>query len=767
MDQSSDPKVIESVGQRIGAKVGRRANSFLDRIEPCTRWIMHLRRYLWNRWTRHSPGRPSCRTRHLRRVRRLNEVRKVLSIMRASLLVSFMIGLLVSLPDQAIECHQVLAEDLRTNPLQLLWVSLAALLACLMIWYWARALTYMFAAGAVDAPGLHGKAARHLPRMLGTVPLLAMAIGSLRAFLNVESGGSEALTRPVLTALCVLSLAGAALLYLFFVKRTEWFGIHRPSPSPTADIGTYSALERSTSAFLFLYILLAIALFAAFSLSDDLSVGAKPLAILLASASLWVAFLSILRLIGLRLRIQTILLVFGAAILFSVLDLNDNHAIRVVPRSASAAPTEPANFDDGFKTWLNNRTDARRWNEAPYPVVLVCAEGGGIYAAYFTARVLAALEEANPNFSRHVFAISGVSGGSVGAGIFAGLIAQRDARRGLWSPLRPESTSVPEAVRRVLNNDLLSPVLAAALYPDLVQRFIPFPIRRFDRARALERSFESAWSTATGDSQMSDDFFALWPNFAQGSTPGLFLNTTEVETGERIVISNLRFQRATDDGLLRPDLRRFKTLADVLPPEQLHISLAAAVGLSARFPLVTPAARLPEYLDDKGRLHHSRRLADGGYFDNSGAATLLDILNAIAIDDKQIPDRKPFSLVIIRIGTIITDEDQDDVADDRTQYQWRGLGEALSPVRALMNTRGARGRASVQQLRIAVEKVKRAGYGANMIDFGLDTERDAIPLGWLLSERARSRIDAQLASDPSKNHNAFCAARQALNPSAP
>ena len=39
---------------------------------------------------------------------------------------------------------------------------------------------------------------------------------------------------------------------------------------------------------------------------------------------------------------------------------------------------------------------------------IVSAEGGGLYAAYFTAIALSVLQDADPAFARHVFAISGV-----------------------------------------------------------------------------------------------------------------------------------------------------------------------------------------------------------------------------------------------------------------------------------------------------------------------------------------------------------------------
>jgi hypothetical protein len=87
------------------------------------------------------------------------------------------------------------------------------------------------------------------------------------------------------------------------------------------------------------------------------------------------------------------------------------------------------------------------------------------------------------------------------------------------------------------------------------------------------------------------------------SVPNLFLNGTSVETGKRIIASNLRinndFTDSTDasdalDGVLR---------------------VSTAVHMSARFTYVSPA----------GGLRSGDHVVDGGYFENSGAATADDI----------------------------------------------------------------------------------------------------------------------------------------------
>ena len=59
-----------------------------------------------------------------------------------------------------------------------------------------------------------------------------------------------------------------------------------------------------------------------------------------------------------------------------------------------------------------------------HPLYIVATEGGGIRAAYWTAAVLGEIQDKNPNFAAHLFAISGVSGGSLGAAVFEALLAE-------------------------------------------------------------------------------------------------------------------------------------------------------------------------------------------------------------------------------------------------------------------------------------------------------------------------------------------------------
>src|SRR5262249_35447970 len=77
-----------------------------------------------------------------------------------------------------------------------------------------------------------------------------------------------------------------------------------------------------------------------------------------------------------------------------------------------------------FGRWRKYQSEHRGFVSDKPKVYVVAASGGGIRAAYWTAGVLNALEQAHPGFFYHVRLITGASGGMVGASHF---VSQLDA----------------------------------------------------------------------------------------------------------------------------------------------------------------------------------------------------------------------------------------------------------------------------------------------------------------------------------------------------
>ena len=166
----------------------------------------------------------------------------------------------------------------------------------------------------------------------------------------------------------------------------------------------------------------------------------------------------------------------------------------------SDRPDLRAQLDD----WLSRHAAKLKDPKARVPLYVVNAEGGGIRAAYWTVTVLGEIQNQHPAFAEHLFSLSGVSGGSLGSAVFVALLAQQREDKML---------DVKKTAQAILSEDFLSPVVASMLYPDLVQRFLPIPIARFDRAATLEQSWERAWRMhVPARARMSEPFDRLWEN---------------------------------------------------------------------------------------------------------------------------------------------------------------------------------------------------------------------------------------------------------------
>jgi len=419
-------------------------------------------------------------------------------------------------------------------------------------------------------------------------------------------------------------------------------------------------------------------------------------------------------------------ILLGIAGVWSWFDVNDNHYLRLLdnPNTSVNAP----DFGSAFREWLVARAPE---GDEPYPVVLVAAEGGGIRAGYFTAQVLAAIQDQCPAFANHLFAVSGVSGGSVGTAVFAGIL---DAAH-LPEPKATQPCEmtklmkqpIADKVESILRTDYLAPVVATMLYPDALQRLLPSPIAAWDRARTLEQSVEKSFKDVVATDFLERSIYSYWKSTR--SVPLLLLNTTHVATGARVVIAPVQF--------LNERFHQLKTLFDHNPSADVRISTAAVT--SARFPGVTPAGSLQ---NSDGKY----RYVDGGYFENSGTLVVAEALATILQEAALI--KRNIKPVVIRIGN--SPSPLAATALHPAQSQQEGptsmsFGELLSPLRTMINTRDARGELAAENLKTAVTSLLDDHKEAYYIEFQIGLGDIPIPLGWQLSQTSRKELRAQLA----------------------
>ncbi len=724
---------------------------------------------------------------------------RVAFVIRFSIAMSLLAGIAIRFAEQSLEALRVLAATDSDQFWPRIFFIISALILSLLSWYCARVLLYL-----IDPlPNAKGCAVgakkfwiRHLPRIVGALPLLfiAWALWAAADSIAVEARNHGAL----LKWLSVASLLMAFLLYGFFHIR-HWLTAKlkgekdaaasaQKSEDESAKGGilpSVSNLAKSGKLVLLFTIFLWVCLLFLFTIQSGrytairMAIVIGPMAIVLLFAAIWIPVGSALAYAGKLTRLPLFLILLICAVLFSAADWNDNHRVRYKTVEGQARPMD---INEGFKQWLSNRCDRDNYKaqdkKKPYPVFIVSAEGGGIRAGYFASLVLSKLQDENPAFAHHVFAISGVSGGSLGGAVFAALISKYVNQDGA-QPCNFQVNLPPDKAKdklrgmtdEILGKDVLSPLLASTLYPDLLQRFLFFPVHRFDRARSVEDALGYYWNSATGGTEFYKDFYLYdlyqdpttnQSTFATRSTPALFLNTTRVETGEQMVISNLN--PAGPDAERNKRLNGLTSLADVHPTVSLPLSTAAY--LSARFPVVASAGYLPTQVQDsRGQLKDSKfRYVDGGYFENSGTATVLDLLSAMRLNDAATAAGVDIQIIVIRIGT----------DPGPLKYKWHGLGEITSPIFALLNAGTARGTLATRELETALAQLNdqtQKGEGnaskepeiamtqrieaaapasqfslrsADEVHFQINQTDVRLPLGYLLSKEARDNMNDQI-----------------------
>lgn len=463
------------------------------------------------------------------------------------------------------------------------------------------------------------------------------------------------------------------------------------------------------------------------------------IAILYASLAIFTVFASSFFLFGSKTGVPLLSLLLIGALVLASLRINDNHAVRLL--AGAGAPTLPP-LQQSVEAWLNR--DGRRQaieasgtaaNPSRWPIYVASAQGGGVYAAYHAAKALALLSQAVPAFPEHLFAISGVSGGSVGSTLYVN--ALRQARSG---------QDLVDRIDQTFDRDQLSPVLAAMLFQDTAQRFYPVPVPAWDRTLGLELSFSDGGAAAGAPVSLEGSFYG------DQAGPFLVLNTTEVQSGRRLLLSPFTFNSDSTFHV----------------PDRQDVRFSTAAVMSARFPLITPYAFF-----DGSEQQRQRRSVDGGYYDNSGAVTAEEIVQALEAVVKRLGLQEQVEVVpiaIVGIGNYQAAPSSDSRSDPAAAA---GAGSSpllsLSAVDALFAARDARvakalsdynvrcGPAGGDGLCITLQTQYRfsgpssaaSGPGQAPAPRAVAHEGAGavrqIPLGWTLSCQARAFITSQLA----------------------
>jgi hypothetical protein len=472
------------------------------------------------------------------------------------------------------------------------------------------------------------------------------------------------------------------------------------------------------------------------------------------------------------------------------------HDVRVWPTPGPPA-LRHADIDAAFTRWLQSQADScPQAPDGAWPLVLVAAPGGGIRAAYWTAATLDALfpPRGRDCAVQRLFAVSGVSGGSVGAVT--------------WLQARAADSSGKNVVRALSRDAPLATAVAGLLLRDLLQPLTAIRTGVRDRAALLE----DGWAAAAPGLYGPVGNPKRWSTVGDGLSwvPVLVLNASSVLDGCRVLVANvgtLPAATGSDCGASRLERRASGPLtASIDALSTLHrradndttvcgspsaeLGAVTAALLSARFSYVTPSGALVRCVSDtvaSGRDTDTVRTSqavtytvDGGYYENSGLLSLLQIWVAIeprvrwhnetvyAQRRKHATQPMPSSMQLVVPWIVIVDNHYRSKA---RSAESRRPFETVVPLRTIMNNNRILAQPALEQMAaVAIGSdrihctVQGGGEVPDTTSVPDTTFRDAArrgcvvviaptqrpsveaPLGWVLSETSRDDLDSQLVS---------------------
>jgi hypothetical protein len=350
-------------------------------------------------------------------------------------------------------------------------------------------------------------------------------------------------------------------------------------------------------------------------------------------------------------RVPVVLLLTAWAVIAFMVADERVHQARTI-----ASPYPPEGIEDAVARWLDREAIGA---DEQVPMVLVAASGGGAKAAYWTDLVLDCVfgsgvpspdsGECNPaqgpdRFGR-VFLTSSVSGGSVGV---HHLIRRRDADD-LW-------------VEAAAGSEVLSPVVAWGLLHDLPLFMLGAETdpRRCDedascRLHADRALVQEAAVAGLEDTIVPPEDEEGLIGSAGGRLPVTVFNGALDGADGRVLLSPLSLApprprnpacptpptgepgAGSVDGHDVLNLHKPGSTAYVPRPPYYDVPLVTAAVLSARFPVVAPAARLGDSQPPEGTRGCKPpptlppvQIRDGGYVENSGLLTITELLPAVA-----------------------------------------------------------------------------------------------------------------------------------------
>ena len=319
----------------------------------------------------------------------------------------------------------------------------------------------------------------------------------------------------------------------------------------------------------------------------------------------------------------------------------------------------------------------------------------------------------------------------------------------------------------------------ALLAPLVLLTGVPVP-RGGDRAEALERGFSRAWGHpdgAPGWHGFEENFLSFFYRADAGWRDGMpiwMANGTDVRNGQRLLTSPVRplAGEARATGVVDDPGWPFWSAGDVLDLLGRDVPLSTAIHNSARFPLLSPTGAVtpPHPVTDPAAHGYGRpapQIVDGGYFENSGLTTALELARWLR---GQRAHGRPVDPVIV----LVTADAEPAIGSDEVARCASGpafapdadgtgaeVAQIVAPVATLFATRDGHATYALERARHAFCGTRGDPTSRRFFHFYLHAPPggEAIPLNWTLSAHTAAAIWRGMRDD---NRVELAALRAAL-----
>ena len=439
----------------------------------------------------------------------------------------------------------------------------------------------------------------------------------------------------------------------------------------------------------------------------------SPLPIILLSFGVLLGAGNILSLLSTKLQINFHFLFIAGLIITGY--FVETHGVAIHRKSSPFIDySKRTTLRNKFVQWLD--TKGNEWRDSSnytLPVYFVIADGGASRSAYWTASVLSTLEtETNGNFSKHLFCLSGASGGSFGNMVFYGSLYGINENR-------------TEKIQSYLSSDFLSFPLARLLGPDLVIPFIP-GVRSGDRARALEISMENTGKKDSLSRFMRKDISEIVFSNNRDFNPIIAINATRMQDGAPGVISNIRLENEVSG-------KRIDILGLLEKDESIHISTAVVLG--ARFPYFSPAGRIKD-----------QYFVDGGYFDNSGSGIVHEMildLQQMITDTLKANSLHPFKKIRFHVVHISNQTEK----KDQLRKIHPLVNDLAAPIKTIMGSYASQTDFNNLRLNKYLMELYKGDTTFRIINLYKKDEANYFPMNWSISDSSLKKMNQRLINN--------------------